>query len=112
VVVELGELQALADAGREARSLLASNSPPPDNVVHLWNACPHADEVTDYDLRNIYLYGHLLEAETEGASERHMAEVFFRIRVDRHPTWALNVVQTHLARAHWLKQNVFPLLDW
>jgi hypothetical protein len=114
MVVELSELQALADAGREAKSHLAPGARPvpPDNVVQLWNTCPHSEEVTEYDLRNIYLYGILLQAEDEGASERQMAETFFRIHVDRNPTWALSVVQTHLARAHWLKENVYPLLDW
>ncbi len=109
-VVELSDLQALAEAGRETRPQAGALAA--DNVVPLWNLCTHAEQVTEYDLRNVYLYGHLLEAEREGASERHMAETVFRLRVDRHPVWALEVVRTHLARAHWMKQNVHPLIDW
>jgi hypothetical protein len=114
VPVELHELQALADIGQESRPGLAGDSliPRTDNVVLLWNACPHSEEVTEYDQRNIYLYGLLLEAEFEGASERRMAEVFFRIPFERRPDWALNVVRSHLARAHWLKKNFYPWIDW
>ena len=98
-------------AGRQTASHGASGGMA-DNVVSLWNTCPQPEEVTDYDLRNIYLYGNLLQAESEGAAERKMAEVIFRIGFDRHPVWALSVVRTHLARAHWMKENIFPLLDW
>ena len=112
VVVEMSELRVRTDARPRAASRQAAEASQADNVVRLWNSCPHSEDVTAYDLRNLSLYGILLEAECEGASERHMAETFFRIRVDRRPLWAFNVVQTHLARAHWLKENVYPLLDW
>jgi hypothetical protein len=112
VVVEMSGLRVRAEAHPKAASRLAADASQTDNVVRLWNACPHSEEMSAYDLRNMSLYAILLEAEYEGASTRHMAETFFRIRVDRRPVWAFKVVQTHLARAHWLKENVYPLLHW
>ncbi len=82
------------------------------NVVRLWHDCPHAEEVTEYDRAIVYLYGRLLAAEAEGAPPQRMARMFFAIDADRHPARARNVVRSHLARAHWLKDNVFPMIDW
>ncbi len=41
-----------------------------------------------------------------------MARAIFRIDVDKHPAWALNVVRTHLDRAHWVRDNEISYLDW
>ena len=90
-------------------------SPPADadaTVIRLWHACPHADAVTDYDRRHIYLLGDLLQAEAEGATLAEMAWAVFGIRADRQPHRAAAIVSTHLARAHWLKENAVPFIDW
>ena len=34
---------------------VSSPLPLPDNVVPMWNTCSQPDEITDYDLRNVYL---------------------------------------------------------
>jgi predicted transposase YbfD/YdcC len=85
---------------------------PANNVVRLWMVCPHAETVTGYDRENLTIYALLLQAEFEGASERHMAEAFFAIAFDRNPRRAETVVRSHLARAHWLKEHVYPHFDW
>jgi hypothetical protein len=86
--------------------------PPDSNVVTLWGACPWGDDVTEYDKRNLCLYGLLIDAELEGASAFDMAWCFFHIHPNRRPDRALRVVKTHLARAYWLKENFFPYLNW
>ncbi len=82
------------------------------NVVRLWHDCPHTEEVTEYDRKNAYLFGLLLQAEADGASPQYMAGLLFNIDADRHPIRARRVVRSHLARAHWLQDNAFPMLDW
>jgi hypothetical protein len=81
-------------------------------VVRLWQSCPQPLEVTEYDRQNVYLYGHLLEAESDGISLRAMARAYFGIDAERHRDRALRVVGSHLARAHWLKDNVVAFIDW
>ena len=86
--------------------------PPSNTVVRLWGACPWSHAVTDYDRQNIYVYGRLLEGEGAEVPEREMARIIFGICADRHPFRALTVVRSHLSRAHWLKENHIPYLDW
>jgi len=81
-------------------------------VVRLWQDCPHADEVTEYDRKNAYLFGLMLQAEADGATPRYLAGLLFDIDADRYPVRAQSVVRSHLARAHWLQDNAFPMLDW
>ncbi|MEI9887643.1 MAG: hypothetical protein WDN08_14305 [Rhizomicrobium sp.] len=60
---ELSELQALADAGREARPRpLAAASPSADGAVQPWNARPDSQSAAAHDLYSIYLYGSLADA--------------------------------------------------
>jgi hypothetical protein len=113
-VIQFSELQAVAEIRGEKASRQKGRGAngSANNVVRFWTTCPHSDSITEYDMHNLSFFALLLHSEFEGGSERHMAETFFRIKVDRHPGWAANVVRTHLARAHWIKNNVFPLLDW
>ena len=79
------------------------------NVVRLWTTCPRADEVTDYDKERIMLYSLLLEAETEGVAIGDMGSVFFD---DLPKHRLLEVVRSHLSRAHWMVSKGFFWLGW
>lgn len=81
-------------------------------VVRLWNKCPWSGEVTDYDRRNLYIYGWLLDGNCAGVPEREMARVIFGIDADRHPARAALVVRSHLERARWLQDGEIPFLNW
>lgn len=113
-VLQFNEFKTVAQRGSENTSDRLGDRAESSgaNLVRLWSTCPHTDTVTEYDRRNLSLYAILLHSEFEGGSVRHMAEVFFHIPFDRYPQRAVNVVRTHLARAHWMKNNVYPLLDW
>jgi hypothetical protein len=81
-------------------------------VVRLWTVRPRSSEVTPYDMRNLALFSLLLDAEREGVSEFDMARVFFDMKNGRNWDRMRTVVQTHLERARWLRDNAFPMLDW
>ncbi|HEY0300707.1 MAG TPA: hypothetical protein VGC36_05215 [Rhizomicrobium sp.] len=110
---DLGERLALCEVGQAERALHADAVERASaNVVRLWNVCPWADALTAYDMQHLTTYNWLLNAESEGVSEREMARIIFRIEVDKRPSWALTVVRTHLDRAHWVQDNEFPYLNW
>ena len=81
-------------------------------VVTLWGLCPWNDELSDYDRRNIDLYARLLHDESEGASEEDLARDAFAIDPYRHRDRALAILRSHLRRAHWIADTLFPMLDW
>jgi hypothetical protein len=91
---------------------MAELLPQGEVIVQLWCRCPQAEVVTDYDRRHVYLFGNLLQAERGGATMPEMARMFFSIGFGCYPGRAPEIVRTHLARAHWLKANGFPFLDW
>ena len=79
-------------------------------IVRLWRPCPWTAEFSDYDRSNIDLYARLLHDESEGASERHLAHCVFGFS---QPTWRERaVVSSHLNRAHWIADTLFPYLGW
>ena len=83
-----------------------------NNVIRFWTACARPDKVTAYDMQHLGVFNRLLNAEYGGASWGEMACSVFGIDAERHPRWAASVVGTHLERAHWLRLNEFPYLDW
>jgi hypothetical protein len=89
-----------------------ARTPRPAEIVTLWTECPWGDVVTEYDLAHLVLFNRLLDAENENVDEFEMARSIFRIDSARHPNRAWRVVHSHLARAHWLMDNGFPLLNW
>jgi hypothetical protein len=83
-----------------------------NNVIRLWTPCARPPRVTAYDMQHLGIFNRLLNAEYEGASPEDMARAVFGIDANLHPGWAALVVSTHLERAHWLRLNDFPYLDW
>jgi hypothetical protein len=87
-------------------------SSPGQAVGPLWNICPWTQNVSEYDRYHLTLFAILLDAEAEGVCPQDMARYIFRIDPAKEPRRAARVVQSHLARAHWLRQNGFPYLAW
>lgn len=83
-----------------------------DNVVRLWTTCPSGDGVTAYDRQHLPVFNWLLNAQSEGVPLCEMARVVFRIDPGKYPDRASTVVRTHLERAHWLRTQAFPYLEW
>jgi len=88
------------------------SAPAGNNIIGLWRERPDAEPVTAYDRRHAYLYGDLLAAEAMGIAPRQMARIFFQADRDGNASRASAALRWHLARAHWLKENVFAVLDW
>ena len=63
---------------------------------------PWSDSLTDYDRTHGPTYLRLLDAERAGASIKEMAPAIFGIDPQEEPGRALQVVDAHLKRAHWM----------
>ncbi len=81
-------------------------------VVRLWGPCPWSEALSDYDRRHIAVYARLLHDESEGASEAELARRVFRIDPHANRNRTQLVVRSHLKRAHWIADTLFPMLDW
>ncbi|MEI9992084.1 MAG: hypothetical protein WDM86_18860 [Rhizomicrobium sp.] len=84
--------------------------PPGIRARGTWTICPWSEEVSDYDKRHISTYAWLLHDESEGATEEELARTIFGL--DPGHAYARGVVRSHLRRAHWVADTLFPLLDW
>ncbi|HEX4302595.1 MAG TPA: hypothetical protein VHZ78_07365 [Rhizomicrobium sp.] len=83
-----------------------------NNIVKLWTPCRQAERTTVYDMQHLDIFNRLLNAEYDGASHGEMAQFVFGIDAALYPNWAAAVVNSHLERAHWLRDKDFPYLDW
>ncbi len=77
-----------------------------------WEVCPWSETLTEYDKRNIGLFYRLMYDESEGASEADIARDVFGLSFWLQSQKARLIVRSHMRRAHWLADNVFPLLGW
>jgi hypothetical protein len=77
-----------------------------------WHVCPWSDMVTEYDKQNIGLFYRLMYDESEGASETDIARDVFGMDIWFQSQKTRLIVRSHMRRAHWLAENVFPLLGW
>jgi hypothetical protein len=77
-----------------------------------WSVCPWSDTLTDYDKRNIGLFYRLMYDESEGAGEVDIARDVFGLSFWLQSQKTRLIVRSHLRRAHWLAENVFPFLGW
>ena len=91
-----------------------SAEPDPTGVViiEIWGICPWSDQLSDYDRLNINLYARLLHDESENISEDDLARGVFGLDPYRNRSRVLAILRSHLRRAHWLADTLFPLLDW
>ena len=82
----------------------------PDGTA--WDVCPWSVSVTEYDKRHIGLFYRLMYDESEGASEVDIARDVFGMSFWLQSQKARLIVRSHMRRARWLAENVFPLLGW
>jgi hypothetical protein len=64
---------------------------------------PTGDAVTAYDIAHAALFIRLLDAEAAGQDWKTIAVRLFGLDVDRDPDRAQRVVESHLARARWMR---------
>ena len=81
-------------------------------VINLWGACPWSEALSDYDRTRISTYARLLHDESEGATEDDLARIVFRLDPYVNRPRVLRVVRSHLRRAHWIADTLFPMLGW
>lgn len=93
---------------RDARP--SGSDPASAAIVALWGACPWSDEFTDYDRKHIFIYARLLHDESEGASEDDLALNIFGLDPYRNRGRVLRILRSHLNRARWLADTIFPML--
>jgi hypothetical protein len=77
-----------------------------------WRVCPWSDTLTDYDKQNIGIFYRLMHDESEGASETDIARDVFGLSFWLQSQKTRLIVRSHMRRAHWLAENVFPFLGW
>jgi len=66
---------------------------------------PTGRAVTDYDVTHAPLYIRLMDAAAEGLDWRIMAVRLFEIDPEQAPDRARRVVESHLARALWMRDE-------
>ena len=78
-------------------------NPPLDPDVA--NVAPTDPALTGYDQEHLVTYLRLLDADTEGADWREVAQVVLHIDPDREPDRARHAFDSHLARAKWMTEH-------
>jgi hypothetical protein len=78
-------------------------NPPLDPDVA--NVAPTDAALTGYDQEHLVTYLRLLDADTEGADWREVAQVVLHIDPDREPDRARYAFDSHLARAKWMTEH-------
>lgn len=68
---------------------------------------PAANSLTSYDERHLATYLRLLDAEAEGADWAEIVRIVFGIDPAIHAGRARTVYDSHLARAHWMRNSGF-----
>ncbi len=98
---------------KKKTNLVAWHTPPmrPATVLPLRGLCPAEDRITDYDRRNMALYTWLLVASEDGAGVEELAADVFHFDLSHDRTWALRVTLSHLERAQWVHDQMFPCID-
>ena len=82
--------------------------PPLDPDVS--DLAPTSARLTRYDEEHIITYLRLLDAESEGADWREVAETILHIDPRREPDRARLAWETHLERARWMTSKGYRLL--
>lgn len=66
---------------------------------------PAAPTLTSYDQQHLITYLRLLDAEADGADWTEVSSVVLHIDPSKEPERAHVAWQTHLDRAHWMRDN-------
>lgn len=66
---------------------------------------PQLDRVSSYDEKHLASYIRLLDAEAEGADWREAVAIIFGLDPEKDPQRAKLVHDSHLSRAHWMRDK-------
>ena len=66
---------------------------------------PESDTLTEYDERHLVTYLRLLDADSEGADWREVAEIVLHINPELENDRAKRAFDTHLTRAKWMTEH-------
>jgi hypothetical protein len=111
-VVQFPVFRRIDPADMRALQRPAPSDPAGVNVVSLWGGCPWNEELSDYDRQNIHLYARLLHDESEGAGEDDLARDVLGLNPYRNRSHTLRILRSHLERARWIRNTLFPMLGW
>jgi hypothetical protein len=84
--------------------------PKPDPDPMIANEAPMVPQLTDYDFLMLERYLRLLDAESEGADWREVAQIVLKVDPDMHYVHAKRVYDSHIARAHWMTEHGYRQL--
>ena len=73
--------------------------------VEFDDAAPSGETITAYDIAHAPLYIRLMDAAVEGLDWRAIAIRLFEIDPEQGPDRAQCVVESHLARALWMRDE-------
>ena len=88
--------------------MMTRPKPDPDSIIA--NEAPIASELTDYDYVMLECYLRLLDAESEGADWREVAQIVLKVDPDKYYVRAKRMYDSHIARAHWMTEHGFRQL--
>lgn len=81
------------------------------SIVPLRGMCPTADRITPYDTANMALYTCLLVHEEDGASLEELVSILGFDLASPERDWAMRVTLSHLRRARWVNDRLYPWID-
>jgi hypothetical protein len=81
------------------------------NVLPMRGLPPSTPEFTAYDRRNMRLYTWLLILAEDGAGLDEIAKCAFGFDLHSNPDWARRVTLSHLKRASWVHEHIWPCID-
>jgi hypothetical protein len=79
-------------------------------VTPIQDEPPQLDRISPYDEVHLANYIRLLDAEAEGADWREAVAVIFGLDPNKEPDRAKRVHDSHLARAHWIRNTGYQFL--
>jgi hypothetical protein len=71
---------------------------------------PSSDSLTSYDFAHLVLYLRLLDACADGATDDEIALEILGIDPVKEPARAQRAVESHLQRAHWMRETGYRYL--
>jgi hypothetical protein len=81
------------------------------SIVPFRGLPPDGNAITTYDTRNLSLYMSLLVHEEDGAGIEEIAAGVFGFDLARDREWGSRVTLSHLRRARWVVDQLFPWID-
>jgi len=84
--------------------------PSPSSDPAIADEAPTGVALTDYDYMMLECYLRLLDAESEGADWREVAQIVLKVDPDKYYVRAKRMYDSHIARAHWMTEHGFRQL--